>query len=259
MAKAKKQHRGNETYVVNFLIKNKGILSLNHLGIVSEIENPTSDGDFLLIDSAEGVETENAFKKADIFINKKGISIKQNGSSFSYNRLQRCKLEEIFIKLNFKNPSQNIKKLDESILKFHNGQIIPRDRHWSEAFNEEDFRALLEYLMMKGSQITGDSLYPAEFILTAPKNDISAKNIEIMSFNEYFLAKSDRIFIALRRVWVGQKSKSEHQRALSIISKEANLPWCFQTISGKPKQWRHESEISTEQRRTVYFVSISIK
>ena len=259
MAKSVKKSSGNECKVIEFIIKNKGSLLLDHVGLVNEIENPTSDGEFLLIDSVEDVETENAFKKADIFINKKGISIKQDGSSFSYNRIQRDNLEEIFKKLKFHNPSENIKKLDELILKFHNGHIKPRDRHWSEAFNKLDFRKLLEYLMMKGCLINGDSLYPAEFILTAPPKGINSENIVVMSFDEYFQANIERFYIALRRVWVGQKSKSEHRRALGIISKEANSPWCFETISGKPKQWRPEAEFPINQRRTVYVIFIVIK
>lgn len=259
MAKSVKKSRGNECKVIEFIIKNKGSLLLDHVGLVNEIENPTSDGEFLLIDSVEDVEPENAIKKADIFINKKGVSIKQHGSSFSYNRIQRDNLEEIFKKLNFYNPTQNIKKLDELIIKFHNGQIKSRSRHWSEAFNELDFRKLLEYLMMKGSLINGDSPYPAEFILTAPPKGINSENIVVMSFDEYFKANIERFYIALRRVWVGQKSKSEHRRALGIISKEANLPWCFETISGKPKQWRPEAEFPINQRRTVYLIFIEIK
>jgi hypothetical protein len=250
---------GNEVNVVNFLIENKDLLSINHIGLVKTIQNPSPNGSLEDIESAESVTTESSGKKADIFINGHGVSIKQEGGSFAYNRIQRAGIKDLFIKLGLNDPDNAIAKLDNLIEDFHSGKIT-RTRPWSEAFNESDFKLLLKFLMMDGSVNLKESDFPASYILTMPKSDLRADNIHCYTFDEYFKYYKDKIFVSLRRQWVGQLSNSEHKRALGLMKNEGNAPWVFSDVVGTPRTgWRSESEIPESDRKTVYMIFIEVK
>lgn len=251
---------GNEVFVVNYLIKLKNSISINHLGVISRIQNPASNGQLIDITSTNLLRTENSGKKADIFLNGKGVSIKQSGSTFLYNRLQRAEMFDIFTSLGFENPSHALLKMDGLIQNFQNGQFESRDRHWSEGFNEADFSKLLEYLMMKGSPNLGISQYPADYILTAPKENITQNSISCDTFKEYFTKYKKDIYLSLRRQWVGQLSKSEHRRAAGLAIKQGNTPWVFNKIAGSPRTgWKDATEFLVKDRRTVYMIFLTVK
>ena len=66
---------------------------------------------------------------------------------------------------------------------------------------------------------------------------------------------------ALRRTWVGQLSKHEHSRALSISKVSENQKWVFNEVSGKPrakkgKLWR--DDFDQNARKTVYYLNINL-
>lgn len=251
---------GNEALVVDFLIKNKKNLTLSYIGKINKVQNPGTNGKLMDITSSDEVSTEDSGKKADIFINGKGISIKQAGSSFLYNRLQRAEMIKVFTSLGLSNPNKSLLKMDELIKKFQNKEFSTRDRHWSEGFNESDFILLLEFLMMKGSPNLGVSAYPANYILTAPKKNISENNIYLDNFSEYFNKYKNEIFLSLRRQWIGQASNSEHGRACSLANKPNNSPWVFKEIVGTPRTgWKKESEFPSKNRRTVYMIFLTVK
>lgn len=251
---------GNEATVVDYLINNIGSLRLNHLGLINQIQNPGANGQLIDITSTDLLRTEDAGKKADIFINGKGVSIKQSGSSFLYNRLQRAEMLKIFTSLGFSNPANTLSKMDGLIQKFQNGEFESRDRHWSEGFNEPDFMSLLEFLMMKGSPNLGISAHPADFVLTAPKTNITPNKMSCDTFNEYFTKYKDVIYLSLRRQWVGQSSNSEHTRATGLANKPDNGPWVFKEIVGSPRTgWRSEAEFPLKDRRTVYMIFLTVK
>lgn len=251
---------GNEELVVDYLIKHKGTLSLNHLGLINRIQNPGANGNLIDITTTNLLRTEDAGKKADIFLNGKGVSIKQSGSSFLYNRLQRAEMLKVFTSLGFSNPSHTLSKMDGLIQKFQNGEFETRDRHWSEGFTESDFISLLEFLMMRGSPNLGISAHPADYILTAPKSNITPAQISCDSFAEYFEKYKDVIYLSLRRQWVGQSSNSEHGRASGLANKPDNAPWVFKKIVGIPRTgWKSEADFSIQDRRTVYMIFLTVK
>lgn len=129
---------------------------------------------------------------------------------------------------------------------------------------EQEFKQLLEFLMMKGSPNFGFSEYPAQYILEAPKKDINQNNINLYSFNEYFDLYKNKLSIAIRRQWVGQASESEHKRAFGLAKKLDNFPWVFDEVVGEPKihkttrkRWKDDFPIN--KRKTVYFLMIEKK
>jgi len=138
------------------------------------------------------------------------------------------------------------------------GELSRRDRPWSEGFQRESFRRLLRYLMMEGSPNLGESVYPADFILTAPPKSLSDEAISVQSFDEYFEEHEREIYLSIRRSWIGQSSNTEHKRAISISSKPGNDAWVFTTIAGSPRSWRPVAEVPIEARRTVYMIFISV-
>jgi len=85
-----KKMAGNERTVADHLLTNIGNLRLDHIGLVQKIENPSSFGNLQSLWASESLSTENSSKKTDVFVNGYSVSIKQSGSSFSFNRLQ-CK------------------------------------------------------------------------------------------------------------------------------------------------------------------------
>ena len=203
--------------------------------------------------------TEDPSKKADIYINNHGVSLKQTGASFPYNRLQRSELLATFQYLDLSNPELTLDKIDSEVRDFHDGKIQDRSRPWQEFFSETDFLKLLRFLMLYGSPNLGISNYPAEFICEAPASRINESNIFVYTFEEYYYKYFSELKIAIRRQWIGQISNSEHTRALSIANKAGNEPWVFKDISALPrprdgKLWR--DDIPESDRREVYFLSI---
>jgi hypothetical protein len=255
---------GNEIEITRFLFNNLGTVTLKHLGIVTEVGAPTTKGCFSNVDSLAALElisTEDAVKKADIYINGHGVSLKQSGSSFSFNRMQRAELLELFKTAGLENSGAILEKIDKEIDDFHNGIIKKRNRPWENFFSEADFKRLIKFLMTEGSPNLGRSSHPAEFILEAPKSGISKENISVFTFNEYFETYKNSLFIALRRQWIGQSSNSEHNRATGLAKKEGNKKWVYDTISGEPrasattgKKWR--DDFPENERKTVYIIFI---
>lgn len=250
---------GNEKAVVKYLMDNIGSLNLGHIGLVQKVENPSSNGELTSLSSIEESRTENSNKKADVFVNGYGVSIKQSGGNFAFNRLQRRYLWKLFEKMQFANVEETISTLDKLIEDYHEGKLDNRNRKWRDVFNHQEFFDLLGFLMMKGSQ-TKDSDYPADFILTAPASGLSSTNISVETFEEHFKNNSDKYSLALRRQWVGQRSESEHDRAVSMSKHQLNSKWVFDDIVGEPDSgWRSEKEFPIDDRKTVYMIFIELK
>jgi hypothetical protein len=251
---------GNEKEITRFLVLNKGKISLGQLGTVNSVGAPNLSREGCLeINNVGDVErclsTEDSRKKADIYVNNHGVSIKQIGSSFLYNRLQRANILEVFTLLGFSNPEFMLKRLDKEVLDFHKGNLERRNRPWQDFFNEEDFKALVKFLMVQGSPNVGFSSHPAEFVLEAPASNPSQTNINVFTFDEYFEEYKDKIKIAIRRQWVGQDSRSEHGRAVGLAEKKENAPWVFNEAVGTPRSgWKRS--IPASERKTVYFLML---
>ena len=251
---------GNEKEIAKFLVLNKSKISLGQLGVVKSVGAPNlSEKGCIEISNIKDVErclaTEDSRKKADIYINNHGVSLKQFGSSFLYNRLQRANILEVFVLLGFHNPESMLQRLDKEVAEFHKGNLDRRNRPWQDFFSEEDFKALVKFLMVQGSPNVGFSSHPAEFILEAPADNISGSNINVFTFDEYFKEYKDKIKIAIRRQWVGQDSESEHGRAVSLIKKPGNAPWVFNNVIGEPRNgWM--KDFPSKDKKTVYFLMI---
>lgn len=260
---------GNELEVCRFLVLNLGKVQLNHIGLVEEIAAPISALDrYELLHSVEDlptkIDTNHSGKKADVYLNKRGVSIKQAGGSFPFNRLQRKNLFILYTELNLANPRTIISIMDEEVKKFHQGLLPGRDQPWQTFFVEQDFKTLLKSLMLNANPNLGLSNHIAEFILEASRRVESQSNLILYSFDEYFDRYKHKLKISIRRVWIGQASDSEHGRALSISSNIENLPWVFDNVAGQPntsrkthKRWR--DEVAEADRKTVYFLMIEKK
>lgn len=256
---------GNEKKIAEFLIANKNVLTLMHLGIVTSIGAPGSMSGEIAEMSSNGdvdrlLSTQDSRKKADIYVNGYGISLKQKGSTFSYNRLQRANLVEVFKLLNFTNPAATLERIDHEVTQFHNNQLDRRNRPWEDLFDEHEFKVLAKFLMMEGAPNVGWSPHQAEFILEAPAANITVDEIRVFDFNEYFDEYKEKFKIAIRRQWYGQASESEHKRARGLMKKQQNAPWVFGNVAGMPNvhhsghRWRQE--IPANERKTVYFLMI---
>lgn len=255
---------GNEIYIVKFLINNIGTIALNHLGLISTVGAPTSKGGYTNVTSLLElglISTEDAAKKADIYLNGHGVSLKQTGASFPFNRLQRAEIYNVFKTLGFKNVDEKLARIDQEIDHFHKGLIQSRNRPWQNLFVEEDFKKLVKFLMTEGSPNLGYSSHPAEFILEAPKSGINQGNILVFTFDEYFDRFKHNLFFSIRRQWIGQSSKSEHNRAIGLAKKDGNKKWVYDTISGEPRiskttgtKWR--TDIPVHERKTVYIIFV---
>lgn len=251
---------GNEKEIAKFLVLNKGKISLGQLGNVNSVGAPNlSEKGCLEINNVKDVErclsTEDSRKKADIYINNHGVSLKQIGPSFLYNRLQRANILEVFTLLGFHHPESMLQRLDREVADFHSGNLERRNRPWQDFFNEREFKALVKFLMVEGSPNVGFSSHPAEFILEAPARNISETNINVFTFDEYFEEYKNKIKIAIRRQWVGQDSESERGRAVGLADKKENAPWVFNETVGTPRSgWKMDFPVS--ERKTVYFLMI---
>ncbi|MBU0487265.1 MAG: hypothetical protein KKA07_17620 [Bacteroidetes bacterium] len=255
---------GNEKEVVQFLFDNMNRISLGHLGLVSSIGAPSSNDGYNNISSSKDlllVSTEDSGKKADIYINGNGVSLKQSGASFPFNRLQRANLVNVFNNIGFSNPEKKLERIDREVDNFHHGKIANRSRPWRNLFSEEDFYGLVKFLMTEGSPNLGHSTHPAHYILEAPKTILSENNIQVYSFQEYFEKYKENFFFSIRRQWIGQSSDSEHRRAIGLAKKSENQKWVYKTIGGQPniskktgKRWR--DDVDEKDRRTVYLIFV---
>lgn len=247
---------GNEIEVCRFLFLNLQNITLEHVGQLREISAPSKLGGYEQIEflgDLAKISTSDARKKADVYLNGLGVSVKQRGASVLYNRLQRANLTELYSRLGFINVGKKIYQLDCEISRFHQGEIL-RDRFWQDFFVEEEFKGLLRFLMLQGSPNLGLSIHPAEFILEAPARTSAVTDIQIYSFDEYFEKYKHNIKIAIRRSWIGQLSRSEHGRALSISNKPENSPWTFCNVTSNPRKWR--TDFSVSDRRTVHYLML---
>lgn len=251
---------GNEKDVIEFLIKNRSQLHLPIIGNINKIEIPKEDNlaEITNVNQLDSFSSDDAHKKADVFVNGKGLSIKQSGGNVAYNKIQRKHLIGFFSKFfNKEKNKQIIKMLDEKIKDFHQGKIL-RDVESSNIMSEEDFKKILEFLMLKGST-TKTSSFQADLILISNKNIKSKNDINIFNFNDYYDNHKNKLVFALRRCWFGQIS-SEHNRASSIMQSKENAPWCFNSVSGEPasnkdgEKWR--KNINNTERRTIYYINI---
>lgn len=251
---------GNEKEIAKYLVANKGKASLRHLGVITSVGAPKSlIAGCKEISNAKDVDaclaSEDSRKKADIYINGEGISLKQKGATFSYNRLQRANLLEVFKLLNFADPEATLRRIDKEVTMFHSNQLDRRNRPWQDLFSEDEFKSLTKFLMMDSAPNVGYSLHPARFILEAPANGISEDEVDVFTFDEYFNKYRDNFKIAIRRQWVGQSSNSEHNRSVGLVRKPENAPWIFDTVVGAPRTgWR--AGFPVKSRKTVYFLMI---
>jgi hypothetical protein len=259
---------GNELEVCRFLLMNRGQIELNHIGLVESVAAPMVESDrYLVLDFLEDlslISTSHAGKKADVYLNGRGVSIKQSGGSFAFNRLQRANLLEVYTSLGLGNPEMIIAQIDQKVNQFHQGLLPSRNQPWQKFFSEADFKTLMSFLMMRGSPNLGISDHPAEFILEATQIVGSGDDLELYSFDEYFDRYKLKFEVAIRRQWIGQESDSEHRRAVTIARKRENLPWVFDDIVGQPnphketqRRWREDVPVS--DRKTVYFLMIEKK
>lgn len=78
---------GNEIEVCKFLPSNLRNIELRYIGLLEEIAVPSGEGSSLIesFNDLLKISTSDARKKADIYLNGKGVSIKQEGSSVLYN------------------------------------------------------------------------------------------------------------------------------------------------------------------------------
>lgn len=250
---------GNELEIGHFLVQNMGKMTLPHLGLITNVGAPYSGNrGFRLITTPAEVNylsSEDSRKKADIYINGHGVSLKQTGGSFSYNRLQRAELEAVYKTVGFDNISIRLQRMDTEVERFHQGLLDRRSRPWEDFFTEDDFKTLLEFLMMKGGGNVGLSQHPADFILEAPPINITFDAVAVYTFEEYFNEYKSDFKIAIRRQWIGQASDSEHGRAVGLARKSGNAPWVYKDVVGEPRSgWR--SNFPKEDMRTVYFLMI---
>lgn len=250
---------GNEVAVCKFIFLNLKQISLKHLGQLRVIAAPLGKGGDrplleVLDDVVDKISTSDARKKADFYLNNRGISIKQTGASVLYNRLQRANLYQIYSDLAITEIDNRTTNLDNEVAQFHRGEIF-RDRLWQNFFTEIEFQQLLGFLMLQGSPNYGISKHPAELILEAPTKINSSADLQIYTFDEYFQKYKNNIRIGIRRSWIGQLSETEHKRAISLSRKKDNLPWVFDNIITEPPSgWREEVEVS--KRKTVYYLMI---
>ena len=255
---------GNEIAVAKFLIDNIGEITFEHLGLLNEIGAPNSNGGYIAVSSIEElslISTEDSSKKADLYINGRGVSVKQSGASFPYNRLQRAEIIAVFTAIGYTDPEVKLNRIDKEIDDFHNGLLDRRQRPWGNLFDEQDFKKLVKFLMTEGSPNLGTSIHPAEFILEAPNRGITSENIHVFTFDEYFEKFKQNLFFSLRRQWIGQSSKSEHNRAKGLARKEGNKKWVYDSVSGEPRVSRTSGEkwnpdVAENERKTVYMIFV---
>ena len=249
---------GNEVEVARYLFSNLGKLKLPYFGMIESIGSPRSNsaGYYPISrpDQLRLISSPDASKKADIYLNGIGVSVKQSGSCFAFNRIQRANIQALFMQLGFSDINAKLSRIDKEVQRFHEGSLSTRNRPWEDFFAENDFKKLLEYLMMRGSPNLGPSNHPAQFILEAEEYSGSWR-IDVYSFEDYFTKYKSNFRIAIRRQWIGQDSNSEHNRAVGLAKKSGNKPWVFDNAVGIPNSgWR--AGFPEKCRKTVYFLMI---
>lgn len=248
---------GNEISIVKFLIEYKNHIFLKYLGKISKIHTPTKDG-LIELQTVNDVDNyqkaDSSQKKADIYINNIGISLKQRGGSKAFNKFQRKWAFNFFNYLDFDDIEIKISNLDKAVNDFHNGLLQSRNYPWKKIFTEDEFKKLLRHLMMKGNQ-HADSEHPAEYIITADKIP-DLDSLKLYSFDDYFIKNKNSSSIAIRRVWTNMASKSESGRAKSISRDPGNKNWVFDNIVGNPSSGFNKSEAI---KKTVYYLDIEIR
>ena len=108
---------GNEIKIVQFLLEKQNVIALKHIGLVKEIGAPNSNGGYTPINSIKElniVSTEDAGKKADIYINGHGVSLKQTGGSNPFNRIQKADLANVLKTVGITDVTTLAKKIDQS-------------------------------------------------------------------------------------------------------------------------------------------------
>jgi hypothetical protein len=253
---------GNETNVLAYLWSRLNLITLQHIGLLTKMEIPYGNNKVQITEEKDirRYFSDDSHKKADVYLNDIGVSIKQIGGSFAYNRLQREGLINVISSLDIDEPDSLLESFDDEVTKFHKGELESRDRVWASFLSETDFKTILKYFMLVGSA-SGDSKYPAEYILEAPYNPVDDKDIEVCTFDEYFEKYKDLYRISIRRVWYGQASNSEHSRAKGLMKKSDNLKWVFDDVSGEPgpkpdgEKWR--KNIPEKDRKTIYFLMLT--
>ena len=253
---------GNEIITIKFFFKNINKLELNHIGLIEKIEIPRKEGLYRITNKEEidKFKSDDSRKKADVYLNNIGISLKQEGGHFDFNRLQRRYFFSVFSK--FFNQKENINildKLDNKISECHNGKgNINTFVSVEDIMNYNNFKKIHKYLMFDGSPAYGDSKYKAKFIIKSKEKIDEFNDIKIYSYDEYFEKFKKLIFIRLSRHFYGSGSKSEHNRARGLINNKDNKPWCFKNTKGVPDSgWR--KEIEEKDRQTTYTLSIEQK
>lgn len=261
-----RKEKGNEREVLKFLLNNIGTIKLNHIGLLEKIELPFSKKKIEIssIDQINEFFSDDATKKADVYLNEFGVSIKQQGPANLFNRLQRKNIIQSFEKIIGRQQCINIQRnLDNYVNKFHLGEI-KRDVPVGQIFfDDNDFKKILNFLMLDGSPNLGISSFPASHILIAPKKVEESSAIQVFDFKSFFETYSTNIFASIRRSWFGQESQSEHERAKQIMADKENLPWVFDDVSGSPREhkttkkaWR--DEVLPTDRKTVYYVMLQL-
>ena len=250
----------NRRNVVKYLVRNQP--KLNHLGTVTKLSVPNKD-DIIVINSEADVDkfvrTKSPIKNADIYINNVGVVVKQIGHSLPYNKLERANIVDIFGLDEFKKPEEILIRLDELVDKFHKKIIVGRARDWRECFDVDEYRYLLEFLMMKGNQYHGLSSHQADFILEVPSYLTSDEQLRMFTFDEYFDEHIDAQKVSVRRAWYGQASKIEHDRANTFMGKAGNIKWVYDEVSGEPNynsrtRTRWQDKVAERDRKTVYYL-----
>tara|TARA_Y100000590_G_scaffold464295_1_gene633385 strand:+ start:588 stop:1346 length:759 start_codon:yes stop_codon:yes gene_type:complete len=250
---------GNEREIIKFLVINKNKINLKHIGALNSIKVPHNNN---LIEVNESniynFFSDDSHKKADAYLNNIGVSLKQIGGNFSYNRLQRKNISNFFGKFFLKNKAKKvILNIDKKILQMHEGKI-KRNFKFLEVMSNIEFKNILYFLMFVGSPNQGVTKFKPKFILETKKKIDTINDIYVYTFDEFFNKYKDKISFAIRRHWIGQKSKSENKRAITIYNNKGNKKWCFNNIRGNPRSgW--DDKISEKNRRTVYTLSIEQK
>jgi len=136
---------GNEANVITYLYSRLNLIKLQYIGLLASIEIPYGNVKVLITDESEirNFFSDDSHKKADVFLNNKGVSIKQIGGSFAYNRLQRKGLLNVISSLGLEDSPDLLNSFDNEVLKFHRGELESRDRDWSEFLSESDFKSIL--------------------------------------------------------------------------------------------------------------------
>ena len=253
---------GNEESVIKFLVlalEQKRSIELPILGKITDIHNPTKIGKQKIKNTEDLINysSSDKYKKADVYLNNFGISIKEH-ISLLYNKIQRKHLPDL--KRNLFPDREDLdeflfKSIDNKINEINKGS--KRDIPWNKVISEQDFYVLLEFLMMKGYASDKISNHPADYILIAPKH-LDEKNVEdikVYKFRDYFKKYKENIVIAARKTWIGSNSKSENRRAVSMNRSPENKNWVFENISGKPKKW--DLFLPKRDRREIFYLNIN--